>query len=127
MASSSGALSGIINSNRAIADEVIDVDSQESRNKKQKTGDKAEGLCGPPLGAIRVERVKNAPVVIIGVVAARVIEEPVYENSKCGEPSEGDEKVDWVVERLPSERDHPDQGQQDTESGDDLDIDLSGK
>jgi len=51
--------------------------------------------------------------------------DPIDERSKCSEPSDRDEEIEWVVEELAGEGQQPDQRQHDAEYSDDFSVDLS--
>lgn len=49
---------------------------------------------------------------------------PVYKSAKCSEPGSRHEEVEWVVEKIAREWQHPDQGEKYADTCNDDGVDL---
>jgi hypothetical protein len=102
---------------------VEDIDAKQSTGEPEAAGDERKGLGSLPGAAIAASG-KTAPVE--GVAAANRVD-MLDENAKGRKPGASHEKIEGVVHDGARGGDHPDQGGNQRDGGDDLDIDLTAE
>jgi len=112
---------GTISCRVAVAELVVDVETQKRRRKPEASADKAERLSSLPLATKRTVR-KPTPT---PNATTRQLVDVVDEGAEGGEPGGRDEEIQGVVHEVAGEGEEPDQGEQHADGGDDLDVDFT--
>jgi len=101
---------------------VVHPQAQESTAKEEDGGQEGKGLGGLPFGAWRVVEANVAPAESAATVD---IANPVKENSKCSKPSSREQNVHGHMKHVANGWEHPYQGQEGWEDGDDKSVDFA--